>query len=109
MPGLDFSYSETVGALFEIVRNNGIDAEFVPEADRLALELLRETQGREFERRPELSPEGAVDEIQAPESLESAREGEDPAESDEDREKRRKRYVQPLSPPPADPEEPGQQ
>lgn len=100
MPGLNFSYSQTVGALYEVIRAGGVDAEFVPETDRLALELLREFEGREFEQRPELSPEGAVDRIETPETRDRQIQSEPGDETDQEREERRRRYVRPLAPPP---------
>lgn len=103
-PGLDFSYSETVGALYEVVQGGGIDAIFVPEIDRLALELLRSTESGEIIFRPELSE----DEDWDPSSWETvdARPAgtltdPDPAQGDapvddEERDARRGRYVVPL-------------
>ncbi|MFG0252741.1 MAG: flagellar basal body P-ring protein FlgI [Phycisphaerales bacterium JB038] len=39
-PGFDLSYSETIGALYEIWRGGGLNAPFVAEQDRLTSELL---------------------------------------------------------------------
>lgn len=57
-PGLDFSYSEVVGALSVILDKGGAGASFVPETDRLALALLRSRQTEMGEDRPEISDEG---------------------------------------------------
>ncbi|HBS28211.1 MAG TPA: hypothetical protein DEB06_01890, partial [Phycisphaerales bacterium] len=57
-PGLDFSYSEVVGALAALLAKGGAAAAFVPETDRLALALLRSRQTEMGEDRPEVSDEG---------------------------------------------------
>lgn len=104
-PGLGFSYSETVGALHEIISKGGIDAVFVPETDRLALELLRSQEKGELVVRPELSEDKDWD----PSQLEDAQsvpagtltgdaKGAPGAsqETDKEREERRAKYVVPL-------------
>ncbi len=104
-PGLDFSYSETVGALHEVVSGGGIDAVFVPETDRLALELLRSTEGGELVVRPELSEDEDWDptdwedlDLSTVESLTRGVEADEtPTDEDEaDRATRRSKYVVPL-------------
>lgn len=52
-PGLNLTYSETVGALSELVETDVIDARFVPETDRLALEVLRSMRQHVVPPRPE--------------------------------------------------------
>lgn len=55
-PGLDFTYSEVVGAVDQLVKAGAVGAVFVPESDRLALELIRSRQMEIAEERPELAP-----------------------------------------------------
>ncbi|MEO1129465.1 MAG: flagellar basal body P-ring protein FlgI [Planctomycetota bacterium] len=101
-PGLDMTYSETIGALHEIVQGGAIDAVFVPETDRLQLEILRMADRGEFEIRPELSEEGALDE--APVAvLATGRSGDGADEDDPEREARRRKYMVPLKEPPPPP------
>ncbi|HVZ93442.1 MAG TPA: flagellar basal body P-ring protein FlgI, partial [Phycisphaerales bacterium] len=64
-PGLDLNYSGVVGALYEIVRAGAVPGVFVPESDRLALEIIRSAQYETGAERPETSPEGALDELPA--------------------------------------------
>lgn len=63
-PGLDLTYSEVVGALHEVWKGGGIDADVVAEQDKLAAELLRSADVLLAQDRPETSepqkhPEGA--------------------------------------------------
>lgn len=54
-PGLNLTYSEVVGAL-SVMLNKGIAAAtFVPESDKLQLELIRATQTETSAERPELA------------------------------------------------------
>lgn len=100
-PGLDFSYSETVGALYEIVQAGGIDGVFVPETDRLALEILRSGEG-EMIFREELSadddwvPGASFEAIRDEVSIVRETPDDVVEESDEAREERRRKYVVPL-------------
>lgn len=109
-PGLDFSYSDTVGALYELVHGGGIDAVFVPQTDVLALALIKARDSGALEVRPELAGEDA--EPYEPGAAAAAAEllaediagtGSAPTETDPDRALRRQRYVVPLNPPPPAP------
>lgn len=103
-PGLDFTYSEVVGALAAMLTKGAAAAPFVPETDRLELALLRARQTETSEDRPELAegeePETVPDEGQAEASAER------PETTGEVAEKAveapaKKTYVVPL--PPVDP------
>ncbi len=115
-PGLNFSYSDTVGALYEMVHEGGVDAVFVPQTDVLALALIRARESGALEVRPELADENAppvepietepAEAVVPPPTLA----GQDPAAEptpaaadDADRERRRKGYVVPLNPTPVAP------
>ena len=52
-PGLGFSYSQVVGALYELYDDDGISAFFTTEQDRLLADLLVSATGEEIEVRPE--------------------------------------------------------
>ncbi len=52
-PGLGFSYSQVVGALYQIYSDEGVDAAFTTEEDRLLAELLSSVQTEEVTMRPE--------------------------------------------------------
>ena len=52
-PGLDLSYAEVVGALSGLLRKGIAPAQFVPESDKLQLELVRLRQTESGEERPE--------------------------------------------------------
>jgi hypothetical protein len=56
-PGLDMTFSEVVGALYEIQKQHGIDADFATEADRLGAEVYQASRGTVVEDRP-LTTEG---------------------------------------------------
>lgn len=56
-PGLDMTFSEVVGALYELQRQGGIDAVFATEADRLGAEVYQASRGTVIEDRP-LTTEG---------------------------------------------------
>jgi flagellar basal body P-ring protein FlgI len=110
-PGLDFSYSDTVGALYELVHGGGVDAVFVPQTDVLALALLRARDAGALEVRPELADEDAEPIEPLPiEAAAAVLESDDPAaeptapeETDPARQQRRSRYVVPLNQPPPPP------
>jgi len=55
-PGLDFSYSEVVGALHELWKAGAIECAFIAEQDKLAAELLRSFQDLGAAERPEGGP-----------------------------------------------------
>ncbi len=65
-PGLDLTYSEVVGALYEIWKEDGIPGVFVAEQDRLLVDLLRSMQGLFATDRPETTQD-------AEETVETAR------------------------------------
>ncbi len=101
-PGFGLSYSEVVGVLSTMIDNGAIVAALVPEQDRLQLELARLAQTQYSASRPELSDEGAIDDI-PPVAIDT------PAaastdESEAAREARRRQYVVPsgATPPPAE-------
>jgi hypothetical protein len=111
-PGLNFTYSEAVGAVYEMIEAGGVDATFVPEEDKLALELIRLAQRGALETRPELSE----DDEWTPEEGEievdlAGQRGSREGERDEAWEQRRGRYVVPLRDPAGEgdgsPDEPG--
>lgn len=52
-PGLGMTYSEVVGALFEIQRQGGVDAAFAKEQDRFLARLARAADEIVLEERPE--------------------------------------------------------
>lgn len=52
-PGLDLSYSEVVGVLYELSRQNGIAATFATEQDRLRAEIFEAAQATALTDRPE--------------------------------------------------------
>lgn len=56
-PGLGLSYSEVVGALYEIHRQGGINAAFATGYDRLLAELLKASQVTAVTDRPETNQE----------------------------------------------------
>lgn len=51
--GLDFTYSETVGALYELYKAGATDAAFATEQDRLLAEILEAGEAQQIEVRPE--------------------------------------------------------
>lgn len=52
-PGLDFSYSEVVGALYELSRQGGVSAVFATEQDLLRAEVYEASQATVLTDRPE--------------------------------------------------------
>lgn len=109
-PGLDFSYSEIVGALYEMTKSGAIAAAFVPESDRLGLEILRSAQVEVGSDRPEESPEGPIDAL--PDPAETQSESETPGDvvsgdrpegdgspASSTQQPTRRQYVVPLPPP----------
>jgi flagellar basal body P-ring protein FlgI len=61
-PGLDLSYSRTIGALHTIWRQKYIDADFKVEQDRLLAAIKRLTTESSFVPRPDFEPETEKDE-----------------------------------------------
>lgn len=59
-PGLGLTYSEVVGALYEIWKDGGIAGNFVAEQDRLAADLIRSLTPLEVQERPEFEGEEAA-------------------------------------------------
>jgi hypothetical protein len=112
-PGLDFTYSEVVGALSVILGKGGASASFVPETDRLALALLRSRQTEMGEDRPEISADGPAPEAtyqersadwpstMAATEPEERPEGEPGAEAPAPPQPAKRSYVVPLGPRPA--------
>ncbi len=111
-PGLDLSYSQTVGALHEIAKAGGIDADFVAENDKLQLDFLRAAQTADAVERPELSEDGPITSfaelangVDVISTVTGDRDGRR-RERDEEWESRRSRYVVPgpaAQPPSQDP------
>jgi hypothetical protein len=58
--GLSMSYSQVVGALYSIYSDQGIDAIFTTEQDRLLADLLNSVKSEEITMRPESSNSGSV-------------------------------------------------
>jgi flagellar basal body P-ring protein FlgI len=54
-PGLGLSYSETVGALYQISRQDSLDVAFRFEQDRVQAAIMRLQEGKTIEERPEFS------------------------------------------------------
>lgn len=80
-PGLGFSYSDTVGALYEISRQDGVAATFATEEDRLRAAVWDAARATQVEDRPEVSadePKGPakVYEPEQPKSPEKSAAGE---------------------------------
>ena len=59
-PGLGFSYAQIVGALYHISRDQGVNAPFTTEQDRLLADLLGAAQREEVTMRPETDQDDAV-------------------------------------------------
>ncbi len=99
-PGLDMTYGDVVGALHTLGQGDGLPGDFVSEDDRVALEALRTASSQAVAERPELSPDGALDDLPVPT-------GPMPHEpnltDDPDRERRRRAYVVDVAPPPQAP------
>lgn len=75
--GLDFSYSEVVGALYEFSRQGAISATFATEQDRLRAEIYEAAQATLLSDRPETAadadaPDALVFQPTAPKPLPSA-------------------------------------
>lgn len=96
-PGLALSYSETVGALYELTaRQDAINAEFIAEQDRLQAELLTAAQTQLAVDRPELEGEEQPVAPQAPTFI-PPDPGDEPSPLAP---ARKKTYVVPLNPAP---------
>jgi hypothetical protein len=54
-PGLGLSYSDTIGALYAIVQEGYLDADFKSQQDRVLAAIIRQNQSTQIERRPEFS------------------------------------------------------
>lgn len=59
-PGLGFSYAQIVGALYHISRDQGVNAPFTTERDRLLADLLGAAQREEVTMRPETDQDDAI-------------------------------------------------
>jgi len=55
--GLDLSYGETLGALYELAREQNLGSEFRGEQDRILAEIMRQDQETEVEERPDFPDE----------------------------------------------------
>ncbi|MEM9084034.1 MAG: HEAT repeat domain-containing protein, partial [Planctomycetota bacterium] len=105
--GLDLSYGQVIGAVNELVVGGGMDAMFVPEANRLELQRLRALNATVGSTRPEFSEDGSVDAfspIDPGSTLAAARDANLTDEEKAERERRRARYVVRLRDDPADAE-----
>lgn len=78
-PGLAMSYSQVVGALYELtIRQRAIDAGFMAEGDRLQAQVLASAQSTLNTPRPELAgetPDEALSRLQAEQAAEAAARG----------------------------------
>lgn len=92
--GFGLTYSEVVGVLSVMVDRGAVLAALVPENDRLQLEMARMVETQFGSSRPELSEEGAIEEL-APADTTRTTSGA-PDETEEEREARRNRYVVPA-------------
>lgn len=90
-PGLNLSYSETVGALYEIWKADGYRGVFVAEQDRLLADLIRSTQSLAADERAETSQDTPI--------AEEAPALPDTLERPASRPEREFRYVVPLKKP----------
>jgi hypothetical protein len=54
-PGLSFTYSEVVGAIYEVTRQKGLQVAFATEQDRLGAEVYAAANATTVEDRPETS------------------------------------------------------
>lgn len=104
-PGLDLSYSEVVGALAVMLQKGAAAAPFVPESDKLELELIRARQTESGPDRPEFDEETPA-EAMAAEDRPDTDEGDRPEGEGDAVEPApaspapvlKKRYVVPLNP-----------
>ena len=60
-PGLNFTYSEVAGALYEMSRQNALNAAFATEGDKLRAEIFEASQATLLADRPETSTEQEAD------------------------------------------------
>ncbi|MCA9282052.1 MAG: flagellar basal body P-ring protein FlgI [Phycisphaeraceae bacterium] len=93
--GFDLSYSEVVGALSVMIDKGAVLAALVPENDRLQLEMARMVQTQFGDVRPELSDDGAIEELTPGDAIRRDTSG-TPDETEAEREERRRRYVVPA-------------
>jgi hypothetical protein len=100
-PGLAMTYSEVVGALYELTdRSRAIPADFVAEQDRLQAELLALVQTEIGTDRPELAGEGAeiTDDMAEPVETIADESGEAEETESDTPAKRPSRFVVPIAP-----------
>ena len=75
-PGLNFTYSEVAGALYEMSRQNALNAAFATEGDKLRAEIFEASQATLLADRPEATadeaPDSAIFKPTAPAPLPSA-------------------------------------
>lgn len=64
-PGLDFTYSEVVGAIYELSRQGGVSAVFATEQDKLRAEIYEAAQATALLDRPETTEPDDPDAPQA--------------------------------------------
>jgi hypothetical protein len=55
--GLDLSYGETLGVLYELAREQNLGSEFRGEQDRILAEIMRQDEEAEVEERPDFPGE----------------------------------------------------
>ncbi len=97
-PGLGLSYSEVVGALYEVWKGDGMNAGFVAEQDKVAAEMMNSMRRMFDADRPEFS-EDELDETEFAQRQQDRSLGID-GEGDEDGEEEERRiYVVPLQGP----------
>ncbi len=98
-PGLNLTYSQVVGALHEIWKNDGMNAQFVAEQDKLAAELLRSITDQAIEERPEFSDDGADEQSSdsdRPTDETQVEEGDPEGQSTDSEPEKPKSYVVPV-------------
>jgi len=63
LPGLGLTYSETIGALHSMWRDQAFEGGFKAEQDRILAAILRASEGEEIEERPEFEEEPPAEEF----------------------------------------------
>lgn len=100
-PGLDMTYSEVVGSLAGLLRKGVSPAQFVPETDKLELELIRLRQGELDLERPEFPGDTGEERQESPAQPLGEPERPDAPEGDAPVGPVQPEGVTPTTPPPA--------
>jgi hypothetical protein len=64
LPGLGLTYSETIGALHSMWREEAFEGGFKAEQDRILAAIMRASEGEEIEERPEFEEEPLPEEFE---------------------------------------------